>query len=144
MQRVRALGHESVSAYLQDAPTAPYRVLASELDAGVAPIQLEMLAREESVRDATLERFARDCLVRYLHQNLAQGPGDGHDAEFRIARAFASWSAALGERNRAGVDAVWSRLRRDVETGWLPEGADDPRLVRAFSGLSFETGPKAT
>lgn len=138
-KRLRALGYESVMAYLQASPTAPYRVLASRLHADVAPIQLETLAREESVRGGMLARFARDCLVRYLHQNLAQGPGDGHDAEFRIARAFASWSAAMGEHNRSSVDAVWTRLRHDVETGWLPEGADDPTLARAFSDVTFET-----
>ena len=143
-QRVRALGFDTVTAFAASMPTAPYRQLAAALGDGIAPVQLEKTLRAESIAAHRFNVFARDCLTRYLRQDLPDGWARGAQAEFNTARAFASWGAALGDAPneaadrsardgaRAQTEQVWRQLHRLASPGWLPQDADDPLLQEAF------------
>lgn len=145
-QRVRALGFDSVTAFAASMPTAPYRQLAAALGEGIAPVQLEKTLRAESIAAHRFNLFARDCLARYLRQDLPEGWARGVQAEFNTARAFASWNAALSggadevyahEKNAASIRHVWQELGRLAAPGWLPQDANDPLVQQAFRDLTF-------
>lgn len=146
-ERARALGYTSVRALLEASPAAPYRDVARRIPGGdIAPVQLEKLSRAESIAAGTFAEFARDCLARYLRRDLPEGwPADAAQS-FDVARAYASWAAALFFDDTAGSDddqcaatlGVLRRLEAIAPTGWLPDGADDPRLLEAFDGVGLE------
>jgi len=142
-KRVKAMGYRDVTAFAASLPNSPYRELAVKLGDGIAPMQVEKLLRAEAVVAHDLNGFSRDCLARYLWQDLPDGWGLGTQAEFSAARAFASWSAALddnptGER-RLQTERVWRRLQRVAPIGWRVQGAHDPVLMKAFSEIDFES-----
>lgn len=146
-ERARALGYASVRALLGAAPSVPYRDVARRIPGGdVAPVQLEKLSRSESIAAGAFPEFARDCLARCLRRDLPEGWPAGASQSFDVARAYASWASALVSDDTAGSDddqraatlRVLRRLQAIAPTGWLPDGADDPRLLEAFDGVRFE------
>ena len=153
-ERVRARGYADVTAVARAAPAVPYRELAATLGRDIAPVQLENLLRAEAIAADRYHEFARDCLVRYLRQDLPLGWGQGAQADFNAARAFASWSAALHDPDNdpgngaeraekaAAVHAqthqVWQHLQRLSPPGWLAQGGDDPVLLQAFRDFTFK------
>ena len=155
-ERVRAGGYADVTAVARAAPAVPYRELAATLGRDIAPVQLEKLLRAEAIAANRYHEFARDCLARYLRQDLPLGWGQGTQADFNAARAFASWSAALHDADNDSPDnsaradevaavhtqthQVWQQLRRLAPPGWLAQGADDPVLLRAFR--DFDLAPR--
>jgi hypothetical protein len=140
-ERVMALGFPDVTAFSASAPCEPYRLLSPKLGDDIAPVQLEKLMREEAIESGKFALFARDCLARYLRQNLPDGWARGDDSEFRTARSFASWSAALSLNDDKEIDSqtrkIWDKLRQIAPTGWQVEGMDDPVLLRAFDSANF-------
>jgi hypothetical protein len=138
LKRLREAGHSSVTEFADAWPGLPLHALASKLG-GVSGIQLELCLSEEARESGTIQRFAKDYLVRCLRWMLERGWGNGPDAEFDAASAYAHWASGLGERAAAAAEAAFRRLRSlNVPVGWLPVGPDDPYIEAAFEGVSFD------
>ena len=138
--RVRALGFDSVTAYASAYPTATLMELATWLGDDIAAIQIEGILRSEAEKSGARQQVTRDLLVRNIHEHLSAGWRDGEQAEFERVQAYASWAAALeGFIGQATCDAIWEALEHSsIPVGWLPEGPDDPILVRVFAGVRFD------
>jgi hypothetical protein len=139
-QRVRARGFTSLSAFADSMPRATLFELATMLGDDVAAIQLEGVLRAEAEKSGTIEKFARDLLIRRIRQRLPMGWDAGEHLATERAGAFASWCAGVeGLMDESTSDAIWDRLEEiDIPTGWLPAGPDDPIIERAFAGVRFD------
>ena len=141
-QRVKSLGYRDVTEFAASSPNSPYRELAAKLGDGIAPVQVEILLRAEAVAADDPNGFSRDCLARYLRQDLPDGWGVGVQPEFNAARAFASWSVALDEGDNAELrlktQRVWQCLHQLAPNGWKVHGANDPVLIKVFRDIYFE------
>ena len=139
-QRVNALGFRSVAAFADTRPKATLMQLAAELGGDVAAIQVEGALRHEAERTGPIESFARDLLVRYIHNDLPMGWRIGDRFDFDRAGVFANWSAGVeGLLDKPNRKTAWGLLKEaDIPAGWLPEGPDDPFIVQAFAGVRFD------
>jgi len=141
--RIRALiastGADDSTAWAERKPAASFVELAASLAPDIAAIQIEQILREDAERRNLLDQFARSCLVRYLRQRMPSGWGGTPDDNFRLARAFASWSAALGVNFEQQTDAVWRAINVAgvMRRGWLPQDANDTVIGTIFSGIYF-------
>src|SRR5688500_4976596 len=137
--RIRALIASDPTAWAERYPGASFVELAASLGPDIAAIQVEKILREEAVRRDVLDHFARTCLVRYLRQRMPSGWRGTPDDNFRLARAFASWSAALGDNFEQQTDAVWRAINVAgvMPRGWLPQDANDNVIKTIFSGVDF-------
>jgi hypothetical protein len=141
--RIRALitstGAADPTTWAEGKPTASFVELAASLAPDISAIRVEQILCEDAERRDLLDHFARACLVRYLHQRMPSGWGATPDDEFRIARAFGSWSAALGENFRQQTDAVWRAINVAgvMPRGWLPQDANDTVISTIFLGIDF-------
>lgn len=142
--RIRALiaatGAADPTAWAERDPAASFGELAASLAPDIVPIQIEQILHEDAERRDKLDHFARTCLVRYLRQRMPFGWGGTVDDNFRLARAFASWSAALGDKFDQQADAVWRALNVAgvMPRGWLPKDANDTVIGTIFSGINFK------
>lgn len=141
--RVRARGFKQMRDYLANQPTATYHQLADQLGEDVAPVQLTMMHVAEAHADGAhaFREAAKDCLVRYLRERLPLGwgrvPLDQRELteSFMNTKAFVGWESSIEEVDRAMapyIDGVWDQLQELAINGWLPEGADDEVIRRAF------------
>jgi hypothetical protein len=142
--RIRALiaftGAADPAAWAERNPVASFSELAASLAPDIAAIQVEQILREDAEHRDKLDHFARTCLVRYLRQRMPLGWGGTLNDNFCLARAFASWSAALGDEFDQQVDAVWRALNIAgvMPRGWLPKDANDNVIGTIFSGINFK------
>jgi hypothetical protein len=133
-------GYGSLTDFAQVNPIMTFQELAQTLGADVAPIQIESLLREEAVESGAFEKFARDTLARRIRQHIPNGWKTGEDFEFNVARAFASWSAALGEPYSEIAHRVWQLFQYAIiDVGWAPDGPADEVLVDIFRRANFNS-----
>jgi len=140
IRRLNAVGAADVTSFAAKWPSDTFVELAARIGPEVTALDVERLMREEALRVNAIDAFARTALVRYLRQRIPAGWQRGEDWKFRHARAFGSWSAALGDRWREQKDAVWDAINGSmlVTPGWLPRDTTDPVIVAAFSKVSFD------
>ena len=137
-KRIRLRGFADAESFSEAFPTATYDELAKRLGDDVAPIQVEQVLRSLFIQKGRFDRFARSCLIRYLHEFLPEGWTETERFELRVAQAFGTWSGALGEEYDNQTDAVWDNLEEAaIPKGWLPSGPDDKWVNEAFSGVEF-------
>jgi hypothetical protein len=136
---IASTGAADPTAWAERKPAASFVELAASLAPDIAAVHVEQILREDAEHRHTLDHFARTCLVRYLRQRMPSGWGGTPDDNFRIARAFASWSAALGDNFRQQTDAVWRAINVAgvMPRGWLPQDANDTVIGTIFSGIDF-------
>ena len=146
-RRVFARDFGSLTAFAASRPRDTLIDLAETLGKDdVAPVQIETLLRDEAEHSKQVKAFAQSLLVRYFREELVHGWGndivadDGQRLEFLSVAAGASsaWTLGLPDRDQDTTDIIWERLKQlPIPTGWLPEGPDDPYIVKAFEGLVF-------
>jgi hypothetical protein len=140
-ERVAARGFSTVTDFADSRPTASLLELADELGPeDVAAIQLETLLYDEAKESGYVDRFARSLLVRSLRERIPDGwnVGERYDFDSEAAGGFGRWTAILDEMHDEAAWQVWQSLRAaNIPRGWLPSGPDDPILLRAFEGVSF-------
>lgn len=142
---LRELGFASATGYAASRPTASVLQLAAALGPDVAAFHLERRLFAEAADRAAVQRFARDLLVRALHEQLPEGwhrdlgpdePGNLTTPRWRCGMAAVAWASAVATSTT--YDAVAQRIMAALhETapfpdGWLPGDADDPLLVEFF------------
>jgi hypothetical protein len=138
-ERAQARGFESATAFAEAHPTTPLIALANQLGPDdVVASQLEKVLINEADETGTLERCARALLARAICEELPEGwhtewedtPGG---PVIRRAMAFSAWSVALGKRCEPADIHIWNALiALPIPEGWLPDGPDDPYIVKAF------------
>jgi hypothetical protein len=136
-----ARGFASVEAYAATSPTKSFIELAEDLGPGdVAAVQLEWTYLDDAKRAGTVERCARDLLVRQLHAKLPDGWTTARDSDAAVmprVRATSAWSSSISSHlpeYKPLVRAIGDTMIRDdpFPIGWLPSSADDPILVEFF------------
>jgi hypothetical protein len=133
----------SFREFLAARPGRWWEQLVREFDEPLAPVQLEAYAQEAAAKGHWLDWYARDALARALRRWLPDGwRFGGGEMDYPTGRALANWSATMGALGEACHDRarqVVDRLKQaSLPMGWLPAGPDDPLLVAAFQGVSFE------
>ncbi len=144
--RLQAHGYASATDFAAAFPRSSLVPLAATLGTtDVAAVQLERRLYDEAIERGTVERLARDLLVRELHEHLPDGwrrewgpdvPGDTTTPRWRRSMAATGWATAVGSvpEYDAAADRVMFALRDQAPfpDGWLPADADDPLLVAFF------------
>ncbi len=147
-ERLQGLGFASATDYAAQRAAVSLLVLADELSGGHDDIAAEQIRRRllaEASQLGTVERCARDLLVRSLHEKLPEGwhkdwgvdvPGDRTTPIARRASALGGWTSSISV-HLPEYDDVLMRIAlalRDSPTpaGWLPSSADDPVLLEIF------------
>jgi hypothetical protein len=134
---VRSRGFSSATEFAASTPTRTLVQLSGDLGGGdVAPIQIQWALVEEAKEREAVEYCARDLLVRHLHEVAAGWPAEqGWEPQKAVRRALIAWQGCLRDERH---DAVLGRITEallngnDVPPGWLPNGVDDPIIVRYF------------
>jgi hypothetical protein len=141
----RRLRERGVSAreFLAARPGRWWEHLVREFDEPLAPVQLEAYVQAAAAKGHWLDWYARDVLHRALRRWLPNGwQFQGGEMDYPTGRALANWSAtmgALGEDCQDRAREILGRLKNaKFPLGWLPSDPDDPLLVAAFEGVSFE------
>lgn len=135
---VRAAGYSGLSEFAQAYPTLTYPALANRLGDDIAPVHVEQLLRDSHLSKGEVTLFARDSIVRIIHEYLPQGWARDERSMVLAAQAFGARSAGLGEEFDEQADTIWDRFDHlEMPGGWLPEGPDDPVLNEAFEGVTF-------
>jgi hypothetical protein len=138
---LKARGFESVEQYAATRPASSLVDLADDLGPGdVAAVQLEWTYLDDAALRHSVERCARDLLVRVLHTKLPAGWSTSRADEAAIwprIDAVSAWSSSIGShlpRYKALVSALGDKMIDDdpFPVGWLPANADDPILVEFF------------
>jgi hypothetical protein len=139
-ERVRAKGFASLLEFSEARPTATFLELADELgEEDVAAVQIEWVLKDEALERNSFARFARASLVRTIYEQLPQGWGIGKKADFRRAGVYADWRGTLGPEYNDATDRVFDALETaNPPRGWLPAGADDPIIDKAFLEGQFD------
>lgn len=156
LDRLRARGFPTVTAFSESRPIASAAELADELSvddaasidrADVAAEQLLRIWREEArgAGPEAIERFARRTLVGELRRDLPEGwradwthkDPETTAAVSRAAQALGRWVCYLSDDDKPAADSVLDAMvaaGRDgtIPPGWLPSGPDDPILVDMF------------
>jgi hypothetical protein len=143
-ERVRAKGFASLLDFTETRPTATFLDLANDLGVeDVAAVQIEWLLKDEALERNCFERFARASLVREMYEQLPQGWGIGENVEYRRASVCAKWCRTLGSEYDHATGRVFDALEAaNPPVGWLPAGADDPIIDKAFREGQFDNTPE--
>lgn len=137
-RRVVERGYKSVIEMCRANEALPYTKLAQLVGSDVAPVQVVILFREESLLMGEYDLFVKSSLVRSLHEKLLDGWSDKKEVDFQEAWALASWETMIGEQNQDEANRVKKALlEMQIPKGWLPKNISDPILVQAFQGRSF-------
>ncbi|MCY2977823.1 MAG: hypothetical protein NTU79_04055 [Planctomycetota bacterium] len=136
--QVQDEGYCSISTYLKAWPNIPLFKVARRLGPEVAAVQLAIIYFSEAQNDDELKSISRDLLCRILHSNLRKGWKGGRHADRMMAGAYSEWlstmelRSGLTELRRVAQDA-WQALEKSLPAhGWLPENANDGRIVEAI------------
>lgn len=136
--RVKKLGFDSVSSFATSMPRATLFDLADTLGPDIAAVQIERVMYVEAQEVDTIERFAKDMLVRQLRERLPDGWGIGANFVSEAAGAWAAWKGMLDRTFAPAAVRMWHWLKAaDIPEGWLPSGPDDPIIERAFADVCF-------
>jgi hypothetical protein len=132
----------SAQEFLAARPGRWWAELVREFDEPLAPVQLMAYTQDAAASGHWLDWYARDILARALHKHLPDGWRFQDEMDPQTADAFADWITSMGARGQDCRDRarqVADNLKRAaLPLGWLPAGADDPRLATAFQGARFE------
>jgi len=144
VHRTQALGYASLTELSERYPAMTFEGLANLVGDDIAPVQVEQILRAEALEAGTFGCFARDALVRYLREYLPAGWLVGDRVDARTAQAFGAWSTAVGEQFDPLTEAAWVELKATVPPmGWLPDGPNDPHLLKAFSSVNLDSAAYA-
>lgn len=121
----------------------PYSELVNLISVKIAPIRLIQVLGRDLAGQEQFEWFLRDFLARRI--NKICGGGAWKNDEFKSIRAVTAWGAVIYEidtRLKEATTKIEKALLADPEipAGWEPSGPDDPHIVRAFSGFTFNFG----
>jgi hypothetical protein len=132
--RLRAVGCTSMLDYARRNDRLPYAALAEDLGQGrLAPVQIQMLLREETEGTSDYSYFVRSSLVRNLHAHVPRGFRMHGDRALILA--LASWAGSMGAPLQSPCGRIAKGLKgmSNLEETWLPRSVDDPVLEQVFS-----------
>ncbi len=139
LDRVRFLGHASVSDFVESHPGEPYGKLVTELGPGFAILQLQRLHMLEAIQGNRRREVAMDSLVRSIRQHLPSGWNVKKDSDRRRAFARAEWVVPVtgpedfDDMNNT-ADEVWKQLNLlSPAKTWRPMSSADPLIIAAFN-----------
>lgn len=152
--RLREHGFTSATEYVATEPTASLITLGHALSTdptvplfqgdGFAADQLKRRLLDEA-KPGSIERCARDLLLRSLHEKLPEGwrkdwgadiRGDRTTPLARRASALGGWSSSIAvhfpEYDETLMRVALALRDSAMPEGWLPATVDDPLLVELF------------
>jgi hypothetical protein len=111
--------------------------MSNELGGGdVAGIQLRWCLVDEATETNTIERCARDLLVRSLREIKGGWPASRNmDVQEDAMFCLVSWQSCLRDPRYADVLARIAAAfldELDLAPGWIPSGFDDPVIGDVF------------
>src|SRR5689334_5316793 len=132
-EEARSRGYGWVTCFAVTLPQAGLQEVAEDLGiAGVHGGHVERTLWLEAARTGTLERCARDLLVRDLCFYLPRDE-DNKYVDSRFQNAFYSWKCRLPINYQFKEEAIRSDLvQRNPPREWLPQNDRDPILMEVF------------
>jgi len=147
-ERVSALGFSSLLNFVASKPNASLIDLAKHLSISVevedgvrandiAAVQMLWMLLDQAKSTGTVERIARDLLVRKLNEYMTSWPDPGDlRAKKRLGSCLANWSSSISSHlpEYSDVTMHMGRILLDehMPEGWFPIDALDPVLIDLF------------
>jgi len=115
-------------------------VLNRELDASVAPVDLEHFMRKVAAESLRYDEFVRVEAVRWLNVYFPQGVAASNQQDHGFTAGWAMWASLFGPSSQKRARTVWESIeaRMRERPSWCPQGPDDPALRAAFGTVSFQ------
>ncbi len=140
---VNELGCSTVIEFARNRPSATWSQIAEELErcsgSRFAPVQFDMVFQSELKTIADWNYYIISSLVRLIREAIPNGWASGEDFRFRVATAFASWSACLPKKYTDPCRKVFHALMaKQLHEGWLPLDAEDPIILEALTNADFQ------
>ena len=133
------LGYDSVQDFVASEPGVSLPdLIRTRFGGQFAPIQLAMFLGNAAVQGGWVNWFARDLLVRLIHQHVPSGWGSATSTDFDRAHALAAWLSILKELGVPNLEAFraggnW--LLHHAPDDWDPTGPDDNVIKEALSSI---------
>jgi uncharacterized protein YciI len=120
--------------------------LARKLPGGIAPIELQRELLLEARERGVVPQLVRAFLVRLLNSEFPRGLSGATDAQSGLQSVFSMWLWSFDPDQRTAAEAIWTKVVAALEAhpDWVPQRADEPRLMALFSGHDLERSKKAT
>lgn len=131
--RLHELGYGSLFDFARERECAPYASLANELGGDeLAPVQIQMLLREELENTPDFPYFVKSSLVRNLHEHVPNGVHKHGD--WPLTLALSSWAGSMGESLQRPCASIARRLKKldGISDDWIPASADDAVIEMLF------------
>jgi Domain of unknown function (DUF4375) len=139
-------GHSDLFTWAEAAPTVSVRDLATRLGLGIAPVELEQLIGDSARGAGCYDRFLRMQVGRRVAEYFPDGFAVSVRKEYGLSAAWAMCAGLFDPTHRGVARAMWMRLEDMLAQhgAWVPTGPDDPLLIDAFAGQSWELTPATT
>ena len=134
------IGADDVLEWAKANCTLSLVALNAQLDAGVSPKALEGFMADRAKESNRYDAFVKVEAVRRLNQYFPGGFGRSGKQDYGLSAGWAMWASLFNHQLKRRARSVWSALEDSMRKHpeWCPTGPDDPLIVAAFRGLSFE------
>ncbi len=140
--------HSSVLDWAAKFPRLSVVELAKQLSGRIAPIALQEAMVKEARERGCFPELARALMVRLLHRDFPRGMGSMNVEEAQAAHAsgMSVWMLIFDPDQRATAELVWNSVAKEMEkdTEWVPQSADESKLVKLFAGHNLTRSKRAT
>jgi len=141
-----SMNQKSALDWAAQFPTSSVVELARKLPGGIAPIELQRELLLEARERGVVPQLVRAFLVRLLNSEFPRGLSGATDAQSGLQSVFSMWLWSFDPDQRTAAEAIWTKVVAALEAhpDWVPQRADEPRLMALFSGHDLERSKKAT
>ncbi len=146
-EALRSLNQTSAIDWAAQSPTASFVEMARRLPGGIAPLALQKELLREARERGEFPLLVRGVLVRLLNSEFPRGLGTqtGEDADSNLSSVFSMWSASFDPDQRSAAEAIWAKVADAMKASpdWVPQQADEPKLLKLFAGYDLERSKRA-
>jgi hypothetical protein len=139
------IGVTDVLAWAALSPSQSMIELNRSLDADATPYELEQFIAAAARQSGRFEYFVRGQLVRLLCEHFPDGYAASSKKQYGVATTNAFWVPLFEPSHQPAAGVVLDRVIGVMRKyrAWVPQNANDPLLLTAFEGHSFEPSQRA-
>lgn len=146
-EALSAVNQSSVLDWAAQFPRLSVVELAKQLSGRVAPISLQQAMVKEAREKGCFPALARGLMVRLLLRDFPRGMGQSspEEAQSALASAFSVWALIFDPDQRVIAEQAWGAVVKELEAHpeWVPQHADEPRLLAVFNGRDLSRSKRA-
>jgi hypothetical protein len=144
-EALRSQNHSSAVEWAAQFPTLSVVELARRLSGGIAPMSLQKELAKEARARGEFPQFVRGMLVRLLNGEFPRGIGAASSDENGLSSVWSMWVTSFDPDQRAVAETIWNKVVAELRAhpDWVPQHADEPRLLALFKGQNLDRSKRA-